>query len=113
MRNRIEAVIWPVSMAVSHRPRGVMRRRMIAINVDLGFMPEEFFPKGSGKNYELSPYLKLLVDLKNQFNHDRRELTKDEFPQPVMQITFAFEQVVLNEPLVMGHVVPGREFNLM
>ena len=42
-------------------------RRMIAINVDLGFMPEEFFPKTAGRHFELSAYLKLLKDFRNDF----------------------------------------------
>ncbi|QEF96890.1 hypothetical protein Mal15_09200 [Stieleria maiorica] len=41
-------------------------RRMIAINVDLGFMPEEFFPKESGNEFRPSPYLRLL----NEFRRD-------------------------------------------
>ena len=32
-------------------------RRMIAINQDLGFIPKLFFPKGEGREYELSSYL--------------------------------------------------------
>ena len=40
-------------------------RRMIAINVDLGFLPEEFFPAKAGKNFELSRYLKLLRAFRN------------------------------------------------
>ena len=42
-------------------------RRMIAINVDLGFLPDEFFPKQPGRDYALSPYLKLLEDFRNDF----------------------------------------------
>jgi hypothetical protein len=42
-------------------------RRMITINVDLGFLPEEFFPKGTGRNYQLSRYLKLLEDFRSNF----------------------------------------------
>ena len=44
-----------------------MPRRMIAINVDLGFLPEEFFPKQAGRDYALSPYLKLLEQFRNDF----------------------------------------------
>ena len=42
-----------------------MPRRMVAINVDLGFMPEEFFPKAAGRDFELSPYLELLKDFRD------------------------------------------------
>ena len=42
-------------------------RRMVAINVDLGFLPEEFFPKATGRDFELSPYLKTLKDFRSEF----------------------------------------------
>lgn len=42
-------------------------RRMVAINVDLGFLPEEFFPKTFGREFELSPYLETLKDHRNDF----------------------------------------------
>lgn len=42
-------------------------RRMVAINVDLGFLPEEFFPKAAGRDFELSPYLETLRDFRNEF----------------------------------------------
>ncbi|MCS7467628.1 DUF1552 domain-containing protein [Stieleria sp. ICT_E10.1] len=40
---------------------------MIAINVDLGFLPEEFFPTKAGRDFELSRYLELLKDFRNDF----------------------------------------------
>ena len=42
-------------------------RRMVAINVDLGFIPEKFFPDAAGHDYELSPYLRPLADHQNDF----------------------------------------------
>lgn len=42
-------------------------RRMIAINVDLGFMPEEFFPKATGRDFQPSPYLKLIDEFRNDY----------------------------------------------
>lgn len=42
-------------------------RRMIAINCDLGFMPEEFFPTNTGRDYTLSPYLAELKAFRDQF----------------------------------------------
>ncbi len=42
-------------------------RRMIAINIDLGFMPEEFFPSEGGRKYKLSPYLETLRDFRKDF----------------------------------------------
>ena len=42
------------------------RRRMIAINVDLGFLPDEFFPETAGRDYEPSPYLRELADFREE-----------------------------------------------
>jgi len=42
-------------------------RRFVAINVPLGFIPTNFFPQQTGKDYELSPYLKLAEPLRNDF----------------------------------------------
>jgi hypothetical protein len=42
-------------------------RRMISICAPLGFYPGNFIPKESGKSYELSPYLEVLSDYRNDF----------------------------------------------
>ncbi|MDF1752216.1 MAG: DUF1552 domain-containing protein [Verrucomicrobiales bacterium] len=42
-------------------------RRMVAINIPLGFLPEKFFPKSSGESYESSDYLKLADHLRQDF----------------------------------------------
>ncbi len=42
-------------------------KRMIAINQDLGFIPKLFFPKGEGRDYELSPYLQKIAAHREQF----------------------------------------------
>jgi|LakMenEpi03Aug12_release.lakeMendotaPanAssembly.Ray.scaffolds.fasta_scaffold93652_1 hypothetical protein len=42
-------------------------RRMVAVCTDLGMMPDMFFPKGTGKDYTLSPYLNLLKDHRSDF----------------------------------------------
>ncbi|MFH5802625.1 DUF1552 domain-containing protein [Alienimonas sp. DA493] len=42
-------------------------RRMVAINVDLGFLPDAFFPTGTGRGYAPSPYLKLLASRREDF----------------------------------------------
>src|SRR5947207_3459205 len=42
-------------------------RRMLAICNNLGLLPELFFPKESGKNYALSPYLQILGEFRNDF----------------------------------------------
>ncbi len=42
-------------------------RRMICICAPLGLHPDNFFPTQSGKDYELSPYLDILKDYRDQF----------------------------------------------
>lgn len=41
--------------------------RMIAINQDLGFIPKHFFPKQSGRDYALSPYLEKIAAHRERF----------------------------------------------
>ncbi|MEM9827517.1 MAG: DUF1552 domain-containing protein [Planctomycetota bacterium] len=53
--------------AIGKQRDEVVPRRMVAINVDLGFMPDEFFPKSTGKQYELSPYLRELKSFRQDF----------------------------------------------
>ena len=53
--------------AFAAEPSGAAPRRMIAINVDLGFMPEKFFPEKTGKDFQPSPYLKLLNDFRQDY----------------------------------------------
>ncbi len=47
---------------------GAKPRRMIGICNNLGLVPEYFFPKGAGKDYEASLYLKLLQEHRNDFS---------------------------------------------
>ncbi len=42
-------------------------RRMVCINTPLGVHPPYFFPKISGRDYELSPYLNVLEDFRDDF----------------------------------------------
>lgn len=47
----------------SSRPR----RRMVCINTPLGLHPANFFPEKAGPDYELSPYLEVLKDFREDF----------------------------------------------
>ncbi|HTG43092.1 MAG TPA: DUF1552 domain-containing protein [Verrucomicrobiae bacterium] len=42
-------------------------RRMLGICNNLGLLPEEFFPKQTGRDYSLSPYLELLREHRHDF----------------------------------------------
>lgn len=46
---------------------GVVPRRMVCINTPLGMHPPFFFPKAAGKDYELSPYLEIVKEFRNDF----------------------------------------------
>ena len=41
-------------------------RRMLAVCNNLGLLPEQFFPKTSGRDYTLSPYLEVLKEHRDQ-----------------------------------------------
>ena len=41
--------------------------RMVAVLCEMGYIAEYFFPKQTGRNYELSDYLKPLAEFKDQF----------------------------------------------
>jgi hypothetical protein len=40
-------------------------RRMVCIQTNMGILPQFFFPKGAGKDYEPSPYLQRLAPFRN------------------------------------------------
>jgi hypothetical protein len=42
-------------------------RRMLGICNNLGLLPEHFFPKNAGRDYQLSPYLELLKEHRRDF----------------------------------------------
>lgn len=42
-------------------------RRMLAVCNNLGLLPDQFFPTGSGKDYQLSPYLEMLREHRGDF----------------------------------------------
>ena len=60
------AIPWLESLSLA-REIAKPRRRMVCICTPLGVHPPFFFPKNAGKDYELSPYLEVLKDLRNDF----------------------------------------------
>lgn len=44
-----------------------VRRRMVCINTPLGVHPPYFFPEKAGRDYELSPYLEVLKEFREDF----------------------------------------------
>ena len=100
-------------------------RRMIAINQDLGFIPKQFFPKGEGRNYTLSPYLEKIAGHKDQFtvfsglSHpgvdgghraDKSFLTAAPHPgRASFRNTISLDQLIANE---IGHETRFRSLSL-
>ncbi|MBS0201881.1 MAG: DUF1552 domain-containing protein [Planctomycetes bacterium] len=42
-------------------------RRMVAIETNMGILPQFFFPEKAGRDYELTPYLEKLKEFRNDF----------------------------------------------
>src|SRR5579859_4389983 len=62
------ALPWLESQAPrGHAADAKPRRRMVCINTPLGLHPPFFFPQKAGKDYEATPYLGVLKDLRNDF----------------------------------------------
>lgn len=57
--------LLPVSVRAQAAP--VRRRRMVAINLGLGFLEPNFIPKTAGRDYELTQYLTYLKDYRREF----------------------------------------------
>jgi hypothetical protein len=67
------ALPWLEGMASEpgSKPRGssgaTVPRRMVCICAPLGFLPENFIPAQTGRDYTLSPYLEILRDFRDDF----------------------------------------------
>lgn len=48
-------------------PQAAAPKRLVAINIPLGFYPEKFFPQQTGENYSLSPYLEPAAKVRSRF----------------------------------------------
>src|SRR5207253_9785692 len=60
----------PALAALSPRARGAEakpKRRFVAINLGLGFLPSNFTPAQAGRNYEPTKYLQLIQEFREQF----------------------------------------------
>jgi hypothetical protein len=63
------ALPWLDALAPARAPAadGGSPRRLVCVNTPLGLHPPFFFPKTAGKEYELTPYLEVLKDFRNDF----------------------------------------------
>ncbi len=55
------------AQAPSATEPGATPRRMLGICNNLGLIPDQFFPTGSGRDYKASPYLQTLKEHRNDF----------------------------------------------
>jgi hypothetical protein len=62
----LDSMLAPFARAQNHAT-ATPPRRLFAICNNLGLLPEHFFPKGSGRVYEASSYLKLLQEHRDDF----------------------------------------------
>jgi hypothetical protein len=53
--------------AVAAEGKTAVPRRMVAIETNMGIVPQFFFPENSGKDYTLTPYLERLAKHRGQF----------------------------------------------
>src|ERR1043165_2451169 len=60
------SVVKAVGDSATTTPGG-KPRRMLAVCNNLGLLPDQFFPKTTGRNYTLSPYLEVLGEHRNDF----------------------------------------------
>ena len=49
------------------QPEAKLPRRMLLISNNLGVLPKQFFPEGTGRDYRFSPYLADLADFRDDF----------------------------------------------
>lgn len=61
------ALPWLESMAPARALATKPQRRMVCICTPLGLHPPFFFPQKAGKDYELTPYLEVFKDLRDDF----------------------------------------------
>ena len=63
----LESMLPGFARAAAQTPKAP--RRFVAFNAPFGFIQSSFFPKltSTGRDYELSPYLEMLKELRNDF----------------------------------------------
>src|SRR5688500_6541013 len=64
------ALALPLLNVMTPRARAAaaaVKRRMVCINTPLGVHPPYFFPEKAGRDYELSPYLEVLKEFRDDF----------------------------------------------
>ena len=115
----------PVLESFGAGPAMASPKRMIAINQDLGFIPKHFFPKRSGRDYDLSTYLEKIATHREQFtvfsglSHpgvdgghraDKTFLTAAPHPgRASFRNSISLDQVIANQ---IGHETRFRSLSL-
>ena len=68
LESMLPGIARAASPAVSPLAPGATPRRMFGICNNLGLLPDLFFPEGEGRDYQASPYLKLLQSHREDFS---------------------------------------------
>ncbi len=63
----LEAMRPAFSTAATGAAQGKLPRRMVAIETNMGIMPQFFFPQSAGREFALTPYLERLAKHRNNF----------------------------------------------
>ncbi|MBI5690670.1 MAG: DUF1552 domain-containing protein [Verrucomicrobia bacterium] len=63
----LESMLPAFARAASPAPAKAKPRRLLAVCNNLGLLPDQFFPKQTGRNYALSPYLETLKEHRDDF----------------------------------------------
>jgi hypothetical protein len=58
----------PPATTLATTPKGdATPRRLLAIQTNMGILPQHFFPATAGRDYKLTPYLEILKDYRSRF----------------------------------------------
>lgn len=63
----LDAMVPAFAPAAEKAAAAEIPRRMLAIQTNMGIMPEFFFPEKTGKEFQLPPYLEILKNFRNDF----------------------------------------------
>ena len=63
----LDSMLSPFARASTTAAKAAKPRRMLAVCNNLGLLPDQFFPKETGRGYKLSPYLEYLRPHRDDF----------------------------------------------
>src|SRR6266446_3349639 len=63
----LEVMLPAFSTAATRAALGKVPRRMVAVETNMGIMPQFFFPEQAGRDFALTPYLERLAKHRQNF----------------------------------------------